>query len=274
MDKLEIPKGGAALLLAWQVKDKRVLIVGGGDVASGRISSVLAADAFITLISPEDGLHPTTKFYIDNSDRITYHNRTFEPDDLDEADMVLTAIDDVETSREICTMCRERKIPVNVADVPPNCDFYFGSQIRRGPLQILISTNGNGPKMANMVKTKIEQALPPNADKAIENVGKLRMKLRRKAPGVGGDLGRRRMQWMTSVCTKWSFDELAALDDSTMDRLLEEGWEKNSTPKLISKPQSASSSTSFSNNPALASTLGFAAGVAASAIFFMGLSRR
>lgn len=273
MARNELPKGGAALLLAWQLRDKRVLIVGGGDVASGRIGSVLDADALITLVSPEDGLHPTTKFYIDNSERITYYNRAFDPDDLDDVDMVLTAIDDVETSREICVMCRERKIPVNVADVPPNCDFYFGSQIRRGPLQILISTNGNGPKMANMVKTKVEQALPPNVDKAIENVGKLRMKLRRKAPGMGGDLGRRRMQWMTTVCTKWSFDELAALDDAAMDRLLDEDWEKNSTPKPVSRTTSKSSSPLLSD-VAIASTIGFVAGITAAAVSFLGLSHR
>ena len=51
---------GGSLLLAWQLKDKNVLIVGGGDVASGRIESVLVADAHITLISPSNVLHPLT----------------------------------------------------------------------------------------------------------------------------------------------------------------------------------------------------------------------
>ena len=93
---------GGSLLLAWQLKGKRVLIVGGGDVASGRIESVLVADALITLIAPRRGLHPLTKSFIDNSDRITYRDRGFAGlSDLSGIDMVLTALDDVEKSREI-----------------------------------------------------------------------------------------------------------------------------------------------------------------------------
>ncbi|KAI5124311.1 hypothetical protein M0805_008919 [Coniferiporia weirii] len=231
-DKPELPIGGGSLILAWQLKNKRVLIVGGGGVSSGRIKSVLTADAFITLIAPRSGLHPLTKFYIDNSDRITYHDRTFAGEsDLAGVDMVLTAIDDVDWSRRICAMCREHRIPVNVADIPPSCDFYFGSQLRKGPLQIMISTNGNGPKLANIVKSRIERCLPENVDRAIENVGILRAKLRQKAPGVGGELGKKRMQWMSSVCTNWELDELAELDEVTMENLLAEGWEKGSVPR-------------------------------------------
>ena len=140
---------GGSLILAWQLKDKHVLIVGGGEVASGRIESVLVADAKITLISPRNGLHPLTKQFIDATDRITYHDRTFAgPHDLYGIDMVLTAIDDVDTSRAICALCRTARIPINVADIPPSCDFYFGSQIRRLPLQIMISTNGQGKRTA------------------------------------------------------------------------------------------------------------------------------
>lgn len=243
---------------------RRVLIVGGGDVASGRISSVLVADAFITLISPRDGLHPLTKYYIENSDRITYHDRIFAgPADLEGVDMVLTAIDDVEWSKRIWAMCKEHKIPVNVADIPPNCDFYFGSQIRKGPLQIMISTNGNGPKLANIVKTRIEESLPENVDQAIIKVGALRAKLRQRAPGVGGDLGKKRMQWMISVCTKWNLDELAELDEATMEKLLTEGWENNTVPKPPRTKRSLDKS-SFISKAAFPTVVGFFVGIALS----------
>ncbi|EJD05713.1 siroheme synthase [Fomitiporia mediterranea MF3/22] len=231
MARHDLPPGGGALLLAWQLKDKRVLIVGGGDVASGRIRSVLDADAYITLIAPRTGLHPLTKFYIENSDRITYRDRAFSgPADLEGVDMVLSAIDDVDWSKRICDLCRERRIPVNVADIPPSCDFYFGAQIRKGPLQILISTNGNGPKLAGIIKSRIEDSLPENVDKAIGNVGVLRAKLKDRAPGVGGEVSKRRMQWMSSLCTEWKLDELAELDEATMEKLLTEGWEYNTLP--------------------------------------------
>ncbi|KAG9124677.1 Bifunctional dehydrogenase and ferrochelatase [Ceratobasidium sp. 392] len=143
--------------------------------------------------------------------------------------MVLTAIDDVDLSRKICALARERKIPVNVADVPPECDFYFGSQIRDGPLQIMISTGGAAPKLSNLIRKRIEDALPPPPflGDAIRQVGILRTRLRKRAPGVGGSLGRKRMRWMIKICDTWTFEELADLDDEMMERLLTEGWEQN-----------------------------------------------
>lgn len=264
---------GGSLLLAWQLKDKRVLIVGGGDVASGRIESVLVADAFVTLIAPRDGLHPLTKKFIETSGRITYHDRVFAgQEDLENVDMVLTAIDDVEKSREICALCRQMKIPVNVADIPPSCDFYFGSQIRSGPLQIMISTNGRSPKLANIIRRKIEATLPEHAGEAIEKVGALRDKLRERAPGVGGELGKRRMRWMIDVCTSWQMEDLALLDDEMMNKLLNDGWEQNQVPKLEDvggrRPNSVSHASDKSNL-LLPTSIGIVIGAACTAFILL-----
>ncbi|OCH95299.1 siroheme synthase [Obba rivulosa] len=260
---------GGSLLLAWQLKDKRVLIVGGGDVASGRLESVLVADALVTLVSPSERLHPLTRRLIDASDRITYRDRLFELSDLDGADMVLTAIDDVETSRAICAECRARRIPVNVADIPPSCDFYFGSQIRNGPLQVMISTNGRSPKLANIVRRRIEKSLPEHVGEAIEKVGELRSKLRERAPGVGGELGKRRMRWMVDVCTSWEMEDLALLDDDMMRKLLDDGWENNRVPKLEDvggRPRRDAASSPLQVRAAvLTSLVGFLAGAACAA---------
>lgn len=224
--------GGASLLVAWQLKDKHVLVVGGGDVASGRIESVLAADARVTIISPSSGLHPLTKQFIVGPYPVTYHDRTFGgAEDLAGVDMVLTAIDDVSQSRIICTLCRDLKIPVNVADIPDSCDFFFGSQIRDGPLQIMVSTNGQSPKLANIIKRKIEKHLPEHVGIAIANVGRLRTLLKERAPGVGGEVSKRRMKWMVDVCNSWDMEGLAQLDEQTMKKLLDTGWENGTVPK-------------------------------------------
>lgn len=107
--------------------------------------------------------------------------------------MVLTAVDDPEASSQIWKLCKEKRIAANIADVPPECDFYFGSQHRDGPLQIMVSTNGNGPKMANIVRRRIAAALPPDIGAVIQKVGALRRKLRLVAPG--SDEGPKRMGW-------------------------------------------------------------------------------
>ena len=270
---------GGSLLLAWQLKDKRVLIIGGGHVASGRFESVLGADALVTIICPEEGLHPTVRRLIHTSDRITYHNRLFDgPGDLQGVDMALTAIDDAEKSREICVMCRTLKIPVNAADIPPCCDFYFGSQIRDGPLQVMVSTNGQGPKLASLIRKRIQESLPPHAGAAIERVGRLRELLKERAPGVGGAVGKRRMRWMSDVCTSWEMQDLAALDEPLIKRLLDEGWERNQVPSFKDVGGTRPSTREhlrpgdprFSTPVSL--TFAFAAGVAATLAVFRARS--
>ena len=270
--------GGGSLLLAWQLKSKHVLIVGGGDVASGRIESVLVADARITLICPITGLHPRAKKFID-AHQITHHDRVFGGvDDLDGVDMVLTAIDDVAQSRVICDLCRERKIPVNVADIPESCDFYFGSQIRDGPLQIMISTNGQSPKLANLIKQRVERSIPAQAGKAIQKVGELRTKLKERAPGVGGQVSKRRMKWMVDVCTSWELEELAALDEDTMKRLLDDGWENNTVPSAeavgtVRKRDKLAANATLLLGTFVLPSLAFAAGVATATILLAPRTR-
>ncbi|KAJ7172355.1 siroheme synthase [Mycena filopes] len=264
--------GGGSLLIAWQLKDKNVLIVGGGEVASQRIESILTADALIT--SPRARKRQLIDTY---PTRITYYDRRFSgAAEINKMDMVLTALDDVNRSREICEMCRKAKVPVNAADIPELCDFYFGAQIRDGPLQIMISTNGNGPRMAALMKKKIQSALSGREGEAIERVGVLRAQLKDRVPGVGGPLGRKRMKWMSEVCNVWDVDELKQLDDAIIKKLLDEGWEKGCVPTLAqlngqqqkrNTPRRAGSADSSQWLPMIGS---FALGAACTAVIFLG----
>jgi precorrin-2 dehydrogenase/sirohydrochlorin ferrochelatase len=163
-------------------------------VAAGRILNLLNADARVTLVSPREGLNPEVAYRVAQN-QVTYHDKVFEPADLDDPEitMVLTAIDDPVASSQIWKLCKQKRIAANIADVPPECDFYFGSVHRDGPLQIMVSTNGNGPKMANIVRRRIADTLPPNIGAAIQQVGMLRRKLRVIAPGP--EEGSKRMQW-------------------------------------------------------------------------------
>lgn len=161
-------------------------------VAAGRIVLTLNADARVTVVCPASGLNEEVAYRVAEK-QVKHIDRNFEPSDLDGADMVLCAIDDPVASTQVWKLCKERRIPANIADVPPECDFYFGSMHRDGPLQIMVSTNGNGPKLASLVRKRIAEALPSNIGAAIENVGKLRMKLRKVAPEPS--VGPKRMKW-------------------------------------------------------------------------------
>lgn len=191
----------------------------------------------MTIVAPSDRLHPEVKYRIDTvpSSDLTYVDRDFKGvqpveeggDELrvESFDMVLTAIDSVGLSKTVCIECRRHHIPVNVADVPPECDFYFGSQFRRGPLQVMVSTSGRGPKIAAMLRERLEASLPDDIEQAIDSVGKLRSELRARAPGTGGSLGQERMKWMISVCDAWRLDELAEMSAETRRVLLDQGWD-------------------------------------------------
>jgi len=140
-------------------------------------------------------------------------------------DMVLTAIDEAGLSSKICEVCRKDKIPVNVADVPGECDFYFGSTMRNGPLSVMVSTNGKGPRIAARLRRKLEASIPGNAGRALENVGKLRGELRKIANGKDKEDIDRRMEWMRRVCDRWSVSEFDKMDDRMLRGVLD-GWDK------------------------------------------------
>ncbi|KAL7421140.1 Bifunctional dehydrogenase and ferrochelatase [Cryptotrichosporon argae] len=224
---------GASLMLAYQLAGRRVLLIGGGVVASGRLFFLLEAGAHVTLIAPaplEPSIAARVAAYPDD---VTWLDRGYAYDDavkVTDFNMVMTAIDDVALSRHVCGLARAAKIPVNVADVPPECDFYFGAQFRQGPLQVMVSTSGKGPKVAVMVRDALRAALPDNVEEAIDGVGALRGELRARAPGTGGELGRRRMEWMIGTCDKWTLKEMGDMrQDEVRRRLLDEGWEKGVT---------------------------------------------
>jgi precorrin-2 dehydrogenase/sirohydrochlorin ferrochelatase len=94
----------------------------------------------------------------------------------------------------------------------------------------MVSTNGKSPKLANIIRRRIEESIPKRSGEAIEKVGQLREKLKERAPGVGGDISKRRMKWMVDLCTSWEIDDLALLDDKQIEKLLDEGWERNQLP--------------------------------------------
>ncbi|OCF35654.1 precorrin-2 dehydrogenase/sirohydrochlorin ferrochelatase [Kwoniella heveanensis BCC8398] len=222
---------GASLLLALRLANRPILLIGGGLVASQRLYFLLESSAHITLISPAP-LHPSIQHRIDDpstSSQITWLNRPYKGRE-DEVkvkgfDLVMTAIDDNDLSKEVCDLCREEKVMVNVADIPPQCDFYFGAQLRKGPLQILISTGGMGPRAGAMIRDIVLEALPDNIEEAVEGVGLLRSDLRKRAPGVGGQLGQERMDWMKGVCDKWGLAKMERFrDESVRKTILDQGW--------------------------------------------------
>ncbi|KAK9240443.1 putative NAD(P)-binding-domain-containing protein [Lipomyces kononenkoae] len=216
-------QGGGSLIVAWQLKGKPVTVVGGGNVATGRVAHLLAADAVITVICPDSGLSDELQYRVAKK-QIVHIPRNFDIEhDLRsvQPSMVLVAIDSPLASTEIYRECKALKIPVNVADVPAECDFYFGSMYRDGPLQVMVSTNGNGPKMANLVRRRIEDELKQEPfGMAIERLGLLRRRVRQKVPGDTSVETRKRMRWISQISERWTIAQLANLDDDMIEQVI------------------------------------------------------
>ncbi|KAJ2900247.1 putative Siroheme biosynthesis protein MET8 [Zalerion maritima] len=224
-------QGGGSLMLAWQVRGKKVLVIGGGEVAAGRILNLLNADAVVTCICPASGLNAEVRHRVVRK-QIDHVPRNFEPSDLDDPDisLVMVAVDDPAASTEIWQLCKQRRIPANIADVPPECDFYFGSVHRDGPLQIMVSTNGRGPRLAAKIREFIGKVLPGNAGSAVNKIGELRKGLRDVAPKP--EEGPQRMEWMTNVSNQYSFEEICELTREDMDNLLLKCYKEKKVPAM------------------------------------------
>ena len=214
--------GGGSLMVAWRLHRKRVLVVGGGAVAASRVFSALDADGIVHVVAPREGVHPQLMSRIEHRE-VEWSDRVFQESDLDEGyDMVLSTIDDHDVSRGIALECRARKIPVNCADIPDLCDFWYMSTHRDGPLQIGICSNGHGPRLGVRLRRHIQATLPPHSGKAVEKMGLLRKKVRNTDPANTQQASSRRMGWLSEVCNNWPLAVLAEMDEKQMDSLIEQ----------------------------------------------------
>ncbi|MCW3006524.1 MAG: bifunctional precorrin-2 dehydrogenase/sirohydrochlorin ferrochelatase [Solirubrobacterales bacterium] len=161
-DMLDTPFYIACLKL----RDRRSLVVGGGDIGLEKVEGLLACDGDVTLIAPE-AVPELQQLAAEGS--ITWERRDYAgPEDLEGIFMVIAATDDTDTNIRIYDDAERRAMLVNVVDVPPLCNFILPAIVRTGPLAIAISTAGASPALAKRMKRQIsEQYGEPYARLAI-----------------------------------------------------------------------------------------------------------
>ncbi len=136
---------------------RRVLVVGGGPVATSKIDALVAARAAITVIAPV--MTPG----IDASP-VTRHRREFRPDDVEGAWLVVAAATP-EVNREVARAAEARGVFVNAVDDPPNATAYLGGVVRRAGVTLAISTNGQAPALAGLLREALDAVLPADLDR-------------------------------------------------------------------------------------------------------------
>ena len=163
------------------------LVVGGGAMAEGKIAGLLEAGAAITVVAPEvrDEVREWS-----SSARITWIARRFRPTDLEGAFLAVAATSRLEVNDLVFREARKRGILCNVVDDPEHCDFYYPAVLRRGRLQIAISTGGLSPALAQRLRRELEQEFSPDYGDWLEELGETR----RRMISSPGDANQRRRQ--------------------------------------------------------------------------------
>ena len=154
-----------------KLSSRSCLLVGAGSVALDKIGSLLGAGLRLRVIAP-DARPEIRQMAIDG--KLDWIERRFESSDLDGNFLVIAATNAPYVNAAVYAGCVERNILCNSVDDIPNCDFFFGSVVSRGNLQIAISTTGESPAFAQRLRREIDAQLPEDIGEWLENLGQLR----------------------------------------------------------------------------------------------------
>jgi siroheme synthase-like protein len=159
------------------LKGKRVVVIGGGEVAERKVLALTGTGASITVISPE----VTTELArLAAAKSIEWHRRPYAPGDCKDAILVFSATDNREISRAVWEEAHRAGVLVNTADEPDLCDVIMPAVIRRGDLTVAISTGGASPALAATLREKLSQVLGPEYGQLVELLGRYRQEIQRR----------------------------------------------------------------------------------------------
>lgn len=165
---------------------RRVLVIGGGHVGAEKVRGLLNAEAEITVVSPE--LLPELRELRD-AGRIRHVARGYEESDLDGGwDWVMVATGDGAINAEVRAAAKERRLWVNAADDPPNCDFILPAVVRKGKITLAASTSGSSPALARRLREELEAYLTDDMPALAELLAEVREEVRRRNIKIAGDV--------------------------------------------------------------------------------------
>lgn len=154
-----------------KLTNRPCLVVGAGNIAESKIRSLVEANAQVTVVAP-DALPGVVE--LAEAGEVRWHQREFVDADLDGTFLVVAGTNIPAVNRAVFAGAQEREILCNAVDDPPYCDFYFPSVVRRGDLQIAISTAGESPALAQRLRKEINEQLPLDAGTWLMELGRLR----------------------------------------------------------------------------------------------------
>lgn len=171
--------------------DRKVLLVGGGTIATEKLEKLLDFTKEITIISKEISAEMAILI---RDHCLTLYQRAYHRGDIEGFDMAIVATDTIELHRSIYQESRGGRVLVNSVDDTSYCDFIFPSYIKRGDLTLSFSTSGASPAFAKQIRRYFEERIPESADEFLQKMKRLRGELPK---------GRERMRLFEEMVQKY-----------------------------------------------------------------------
>ena len=194
------------------VAGRECVIVGGGEVAARKAESLLEAGAHVTVVSPR--LSPSMESIVAGG-LATHVARDYQRGDIRGSILVYAATDDAGVHRDLAAEARALGIPTNVVDVPELCTFIAPAVVKRGALQIAISTSGASPAFAARLRRQLENQFGAEYALTLEVMRAARRRLHSEEIDPA-----ERMRRLTDLANSALPDAIARADVVAIDRIL------------------------------------------------------
>jgi precorrin-2 dehydrogenase/sirohydrochlorin ferrochelatase len=162
-----------------KIAGRPCIVIGAGNLAEAKIDSLLAAHAKVTVIAPE--ARPRV-VEMAATGELEWLPRDYVEGDLLGQFLVVAATNNPVVNRAVFREATDKNLLCNAVDDPPFCDFYFPSVVRRGDLQIAISTAGASPALAQRLRKEINSQLPLDVGDWLTDLGNLRREVTQMEP--------------------------------------------------------------------------------------------
>jgi precorrin-2 dehydrogenase / sirohydrochlorin ferrochelatase len=160
-----------------KLQGRRCLVVGAGKISEGKIAGLLDSTAKVHVVAPK--ATPQVLAW-HKKKKLRFTQRLFRPRDLNNVFLVIAATNSPKVHRTIYREAQKRHVLCNIVDVPQLCDFYYPAVVRRGQLQIAISTAGASPSLARRLREEMEFVFGPEYAAWLAHLSRERRKLLKK----------------------------------------------------------------------------------------------
>jgi precorrin-2 dehydrogenase/sirohydrochlorin ferrochelatase len=200
-----------------KLEGRRCLVVGAGKIGEPKIGGLLETGARIRVVSLDAS--PAVREWA-RAGKLELELRAFTDDDLAGAFLAIVATNSRTLNERVYHAAQRRGVLCNVVDVPDLCDFFYPAVVRRGDLQIAVSTNGQSPSLAQKIRQQLEKQFGPGYAAWVAELGETRKLI------LASDLDReRKLDLLHSLASREALEAALA--------------EKLETPELAAKGEGA-----------------------------------